>query len=254
MHYAVWLSLIPGIGNIIANRLISAFGSAENVYSADYEALGKVKGLGVDRIKNILESRQLYSAEALIESCGRLGIGILLSYGEFLPELNDLCEDRPLMLFYKGQIDTAGSLDKRAGIIGPRRCTQELKWKTAEVTETYVREGDAIVSGMAKGVDSYAQTACINAGGFTIAVVGNGLDICYPKEHQSLMDAIEEQGLILSEYPPGTPAAGYNFPRRNRIIAALSRELVVMNPGIKSGTSSTVEWAEKLGRKTRIVQ
>ena len=74
---------------------------------------------------------------------------------------------------------------------------------------------------MAKGIDSYAHTACLNAGGYTIAILGNGLDICYPGEHHKLMKCTEEKSLLLSEYPPGTPPSRYTFPRRNRLIRML---------------------------------
>lgn len=252
--YVLWLSLIQGIGNITSNRLISALGAGKGVYTANREVLSTVKGLNTNKIENILESRSLNEAEAIIERCKMLGIGILLPGSGLLPGLRDLREDSPQLLFYKGQIDAPLSLNRTVGIIGPRRCSQSLKWRTAKIAEEYTKAGYSIISGMAKGVDSYAQTACINAGGFTIAVVGNGLDICYPKEHLRLMDSIKQNGLILSEYPPGVPAARYNFPRRNRIIAALCGELVVMEPGAKSGTSSTIGWAEKIGRNVRTIR
>lgn len=85
-----------------------------------------------------------------------------------------------------------------------------------------------VISGMAKGIDSYAHTACLKAGGYTVAVLGNGLDICYPSEHRSLMDQITEHGLLLSEYEPGRRPNGHNFPKRNRIISAWSQKLLVV--------------------------
>ena len=90
------------------------------------------------------------------------------------------------------------------GIVGARRCTQNNKQSVIMLTEEYVSRGFTIISGMAKGIDSYAHTACINAGGYTVAILGNGLDICYPSEHIKLMKSIAERGLLVSEYPPGT--------------------------------------------------
>ena len=89
-----------------------------------------------------------------------------------------------------------------------------------EEAEQIIKKGATIVSGMAKGIDACASTVSINEGKYTIAVVANGLDICYPSEHQKLMDRIIEQGLLLSEYPPGTKPTKYQFPLRNRIISA----------------------------------
>lgn len=99
-------------------------------------------------------------------------------------------------------------------------------------------------------VDSGAHTQCLKKGGYTIAVLGNGPDICYPKEHLKLMEAICSQGLVLSEYPPQTPPKTYNFPRRNRIISALADELVVIAAGKGSGTESTRRFAMEYGKKT----
>ena len=107
-------------------------------------------------------------------------------------------------------------MEKTVGIVGARRCTQEEKLKVKEITEQYVSDHTAIISGMAKGIDSYGHTACLKTGGYTIAVLGNGLDICYPCEHMRLMEKIAENGLLISEYPPGTQSAKYRFPQRNR--------------------------------------
>lgn len=134
---------------------------------------------------------------------------------------------------------------RSVGIVGARRCTQSDKYKAATITEKYVSDGWTIVSGMAKGIDSYAHTACLNAEGYTVAIVGNGLDICYPSEHKRLMDAIEENGLLLSEYPPGPQPSRYTFPQRNRLISAWSDEVVVIGAGKGGGALITAEIAER---------
>ena len=106
---------------------------------------------------------------------------------------------------------------------------------------------------MAKGIDSYAHTAAIKSGGYTIAVLGNGPDICYPKEHERLYEEISVSGCILSEYPPGTETREYRFPKRNRLITALSDRLYVVDAGRNSGTQSTVEKGWEYGREVYIV-
>ena len=158
----------------------------------------------------------------------------------------------PVILYTKGRI-SVDKIKKTVAIVGARRCTQLEKQTTAGITLEYVEEGYSIVSGMAKGVDSYAHTACIKEGGYTVAVMGNGLDICYPKEHNELMRAIEDNGLLLSEYPPGVKPKRYHFPKRNRIIAQWSDEIVVVAPGMRSGSLITAEYAKKLGKQVRIV-
>lgn len=137
--------------------------------------------------------------------------------------------------------------------IGARRCTQEDKFRVAELTEKYVYDNTAIISEMAKGIDSYAHTACLKAGGYTVAVLGNGLDICYPSEHKKLMEHIVKNGLLISEYPPGTQPAKFRFPRRNRLISAWSDKLIVVAPGKGSGAFITADYERKYGRDVEVI-
>lgn len=102
---------------------------------------------------------------------------------------------------------------------------------------------------MAKGIDSYAHIACINKGGYTIAFLGCGVDVVYPKEHLKLMEKIIETGLVISEYPPGTKPDANNFPKRNRLISAFSKKLLVAEATEDSGSLITAEYARKYGRK-----
>ena len=102
---------------------------------------------------------------------------------------------------------------------------------------------------MAKGVDSYAHTVAINNDGYTVAIVGNGLDICYPSKHDKLMQKIQNKGLLLSEYPPGTIPARYRFPQRNCLISAWSDEIVVIGAGKGSGAFITADYGDKYEHK-----
>lgn len=106
----------------------------------------------------------------------------------------------PLYLYYKGI--PMNNLEGVA-IVGARRCTASGKKKAVELAYKAVASGEVVISGMAKGIDSYAHTACLKAGGYTVAVLGNGLDICYPDEHRLLQQRIEENGALISEYEPG---------------------------------------------------
>ncbi|MFR3402912.1 MAG: DNA-processing protein DprA [Blautia faecis] len=106
---------------------------------------------------------------------------------------------------------------------------------------------------MAKGVDSYAHTACLKAKGYTVAVLANGLDICYPSEHEKLKECIENKGLVISEYPPGIRPTKYTFPKRNRLISAWSDELIVVAAGKKSGALITADYSKNMEGKLFIV-
>ena len=121
------------------------------------------------------------------------------------------------------------------------------------MTETYVADQITVVSEMAKGIDSYAHTACLKSGGYTVAILGNGLDICYPSEHKKLMERVGEKGLLLSEYPPGTKPAKFRFPQRNRLISGWSNKLLVVAPGKNSGAFITADYEKTYGRDVEIV-
>lgn len=131
---------------------------------------------------------------------------------------------------------------------------KETKYTAAVLTEKYTTPSSAIISGMAKGIDSYVHTAFLKKGGYTIAILGNGLDICYPSEHNHLMECIEQTGLLLSEYPPGTRPSRYTFPRRNRLISAWCDQLFVISPTSKSGTLITADYAYKYHREVTILK
>lgn len=109
------------------------------------------------------------------------------------------------------------------------------------------------MSGMAKGIDSYAHTACLKAGGYTLAFMANGLDICYPPEHQTLMEEIIEKGAILSPYPPGIHPRQEYFPHRNKLLAAWADELLVAEAAERSGALITAQYAMEYGRKVLAV-
>ncbi len=143
-------------------------------------------------------------------------------------------------------------IEQSVSIVGARRCSREARHAAIECAKEYATRDVTVISGMAKGVDSYAHTACIKSGGYTIAILANGLDICYPKEHDTLMEKIIETGVVLSEYPPGVQPSQYRFPRRNRLICAWSDEVVVIGAGHGSGALITAEYAKKYGRRVYI--
>lgn len=229
-----------------AKKLIAVFEEPQAIYESSEEELINVKGLTIRQRKSILEHRELKTAEKIIEECRKSQISLLSIKDPFYPARAEKCQDAPIVLYYKGNIK---EMEKAVGIVGARRCTQETKNFVVELTEAYHKKQFAVVSGMAKGVDSYAHTACLKAGGYTVAVLANGLDICYPSEHKKLKECIEKEGLLISEYPPGIRPTKYAFPQRNRLISAWSDEIVVIAAGRKSGALITAAYSEKYGRK-----
>ena len=157
----------------------------------------------------------------------------------------------PFVLFYKGDISLLTDNYLRIAMIGSRLNSEYGKNITECICKDLIKSerNCVIVSGLAKGIDSIAHSCCLNNSGKTIAVLGNGLDIIYPKENKNLYSRIMEKGLIISEYPPGTMPSKDNFPIRNRIIAGISNCISVMEAKEKSGTMNTVSHALEDGKQ-----
>ena len=186
-----------------------------------------------------------------MEECDRNHIFILAKSDIRYPDRAKWLEDAPTVLYYKGNLV---EVKDPVAIVGARRCTQEEKHQAVVLTQQCVEKKQTVISGMAKDIDSYAHTACLKAGGYTVAILGNGLNICYPSEHNKLMECIAEKGLLLSEYPPGTRPTQYAFPRRNRLISAWAERIIVITPGKGSGALITAEYGRKYGRAVEIVK
>ncbi|MBR5360386.1 MAG: DNA-processing protein DprA [Lachnospiraceae bacterium] len=262
----IWLTLMPGWGCVSINRLLSLCGGIEECFEIDAEDLyqrdgkasfdmGKGCRIGKKRIDSFIACRDgadsykelLSDARDIMQECEKKGISIITTEDPQYPIRFKGIEDMPSVLYIKGRLDI-NRYPRSVGIVGARRCSAEGKNSAIDITIDEVKRNAAIISGMAKGIDSYAHTAALKNNGYTIAVLGNGVDICYPKEHMKLYEKLSEQGCILSEYPPGTHPREYLFPKRNRLIAALSDVLYVVDAGRNSGTVTTVESAEKYGR------
>jgi len=152
----------------------------------------------------------------------------------------------PVGIYVKGILPD-DDLDK-VSVIGARRCSRYGAGLAYQTGKDLGRANVVVVSGMAKGIDTMAHKGTLDSGGLTIAVLGCGVDICYPSENRELMEVISNKGCLISEYPPGTEPSPHHFPNRNRIISGLSKVLVVVEAGKKSGTLITVDLALESGR------
>ena len=145
-------------------------------------------------------------------------------------------------IYVKGNADF---LYKRSiAIVGSRRCSEYGKRVAMKIGGAAVANGLCVISGMAIGIDNFAHRGALSEGGKTLAVLGTGPDICYPPQHRKLYEEICDEGLIVSEYPPGTEAMPFRFPQRNRIIAGLSEAVVVVEARAGSGSLITAEYAD----------
>jgi DNA processing protein len=157
------------------------------------------------------------------------------------PQVIDELADPPNQLFVRGQPRTVGR--KSIAMVGARHPTAAGIEAARKLSRGLAEAGFGIVSGFARGIDAAAHWAALDAGGYTIAVLGCGLDIDYPSGHVRLKQAVQTRGTVLSEYSPGTPPDSWRFPRRNRIIAGLSTGVVVVEGGMKSGALVTARLA-----------
>lgn len=246
LKYWLWLTQISYIGVVTANKLMDCMGDPQVVFEADEKTLRQTGILNKRQLRSIVENHDMVLAETIINNCRTLGISIMTKADTCYPDRAKYFDDAPIVLYYKG---TPGRKKRAVGIVGARRCTQETKKQVIKIISQYVSKGYSIISGMAKGVDSYAHTVAINNDGYTVAIVGDGLDICYPSEHDKLMQKIQNKGLLLSEYPPGTIPARCRFPQRNRLISAWSDEIVVIGAGKGSGAFITADYGDKYGHK-----
>lgn len=248
--YWIWLSQINGIGPVTSKKLLSKFKTPENIYKASKEDLKNIEGVGEVISSNIVSNKDLEGSKVIIENCYKKNIEIISMYNDKFPENIKKHNNMPILIYYKGKINS--SLNG-VSIIGTRRCSDYGKKVTVEAAKFLVKNNIPVISGMAKGIDSYAHTTAIRENGYTVAVLGCGLDICYPREHSLLMDMIIEDGLVISEYPPGTAPINHNFPKRNRLISAISEKILIVEAGEKSGALITAKYAKEQSKEILVV-
>ena len=161
------------------------------------------------------------------------------------------CPDPPRTLWARGDL---ALLDRpTVAIVGTRRATAYAERVTRQLATTLARAGATVISGLARGVDAAAHRGALEVDGGTVAVLGTGVDVCYPRGHAALQRDIGQRGLLLSELAPLDPAHGGSFPRRNRIIAALARVTIVVEAGVKSGALITARYALDMNRTVAAV-
>ncbi len=244
-----WLGLrsIPGVGLVLAQRLLGRFGDPATVFAASFQDLTAVKGITPALAKAILGFRDWDRLEARLAQLAAQGSRLLtLDDPGFPPGLKQIPYP-PLLLFLKGDLAPADNL--AVAIVGTRSASYYGLKAARRLAGALAARGVTVVSGLARGIDTAAHQGAMEMSGRTLAVLGCGLDVVYPPENVKLYNEIPEQGALLSEFPLGTPPEARNFPIRNRIISGLSLGVVVIEAGVKSGTAITVRYALDQGRE-----
>jgi DNA processing protein len=246
---AAWLRLLltPGVGRDAARRLLAAFGTADAVFDAGRAALREVAGPLAEALSHEPDALapQLALAREWLAEGGSRHI-VTLGDADYPKSLLDTA-DPPLLLFAQGRLEL---LQQPAiAIVGSRHATPQGRDNAREFAAHFSRGGLTVVSGLALGIDGAAHEGGLAGAASTIAVVGTGLDRVYPQRHLALAHRIAAEGLLLSEFPLGTPPLKPNFPLRNRIIAGLSLGTLVVEAAVESGSLITARQAAEMGRE-----
>ncbi|MBE5967575.1 MAG: DNA-protecting protein DprA [Lachnospiraceae bacterium] len=255
-EYNYWLSNIDGIGPRKIELLRNTFGSAKEVFHASRKELIKriektkreepIRFFNSD-IERVVNSRDEEKIHRDFSRLKEQGIQFVTKEDKEYPERLRPVDNAPFALYIKGKLPD--NQQKAIAIVGARECTPYGMEITRYLAGALAREGVVILSGMARGIDSYAHIGALKAGGITCAVLGCGIDICYPRENDRLYLEIQKDGAVLSEYAPGIQPLAGNFPMRNRIISGLSDGILVIEAKERSGSLITVDMGLEQGKE-----
>ncbi|MEO1290278.1 MAG: DNA-processing protein DprA, partial [Chloroflexota bacterium] len=243
--YWLGLSLVKQLGSVRIQNLISQFGTAENVWKASKRDLEQVN-LPKRALASLLECQKTMDLDAELSRLNKIGAHLVTLADSAYPTNLRTIVDPPVVLYVRGTLIPNDALS--LGIVGTRRATRYGKDASEKLSHWLASQQVTIVSGMALGIDQYAHMGAIKARGRTIAVLGSGIDILYPRENTALAHDIMENGAVISEFPLGTPPTGRNFPRRNRLLSGLSLGVLVVEAPLNSGALITAESALEQGR------
>ncbi len=240
------LNLLPGIGPIRVRRLLERFENPQAILTAKRREILDVQGIGEEMAELIGDWENRID---LIEEKRRItehGISLLTLEDDHYPAALRTIHDPPFLLYMKGSLTSAD--DAAIGVVGSRRTTHYGRDQAKKLSFQLAKAGFCIVSGLARGIDTAAHEAALAAGGRTIAVLGSGIGNLYPPENQALADRIAESGAVLSEFPVLYVPDKQSFPLRNRIVAGISRGLLVVEAPVRSGSLITANQALEQGR------
>lgn len=243
LKYDLWLHNLK-ISNKMKNRLVDCFRSSYNVYMASKEMLISSNLLSIEEIETLLSEKS--TIEYIEDKYINDEMNYICRTNDGFPQKLKEINNSPFGLYYKGKIPE--DFSKCVAIVGARKCSEYGKWAAEEISYQLALRGYIIVSGMALGIDDKAHLGALRANGVTVAVLGSGVDVCYPRSNIETYMNIQKNGCIISEYPKGTKPVSYNFPLRNRIISALCNQVIVIEANEKSGSLITVDYALEQGK------
>jgi len=245
LRYWLALKFTEGVGNVGIRNLLSTFGTAAAVFRVSPEDLKRVQGINDRAARNILAFRDWRRVDRELDVAAKKNISIITAKDVLFPRYLLNIYDYPAVLYLRG---TLRKDDVNVAVVGSRVASTYGKYTTERLSRELALRGITVVSGLARGIDAAAHRGALMAKGRTIAVLGSGIDVIYPREHRELFERISERGAVISEFPLETPPNAPNFPARNRVISGMSFGVVVVEAGDRSGSLITARMALEQGR------
>ena len=245
------LNRIEGIGPVRVRALCAALGSPEAVLEASPAALAGVRGIGPKVAENIVSQRSGLDAGREEAAAAKLGARLVTPVDGDYPEPLKNIYDPPLCLYVRGTLEKKDA--QALAIVGTRRASHYGAAQADRLAYQVSKAGFAVVSGLARGIDTVAHKAALKAGGRTLAVLGGAMDKLYPPENRELAEEIVAHGALISEFPLGREPDRTTFPYRNRVVSGLSKGVLVVEAGMDSGAMNTAEQALEQGRSVMAV-
>lgn len=246
LYYAIALTLVPQIGNVLARELLAHFETAENIFHIPQKALSAIPGIGVVRAREIRQFRNFERVEEELKFIENHKIKVLFFQEKEYPKRLKNCYDSPMILYYAGNADLNTS--RILSVVGTRHYTEYGKDICENIMEGLSKENVLIISGLAYGIDIIAHKKALKEGLKTVGVVAHGLDRIYPPLHAGIARQMVKQGGLLTEYASHTLPDKQNFPMRNRIVAGMADATLVIETGIRGGSLITAELANGYNR------
>ena len=246
LKYRIALTLVPGIGSVVAKNLVSYCGSVETVFRRKKYQLEKIPGIGTERAEAILNQNVFARAEEEVLFIRKHKIKTFFYLDTDYPARLKNCDDSPVLLFLKGDVDL--NAPRIIALVGTRNATGYGKQVTEMLTEGFSKYHATVVSGLAYGIDIIAHKEALKNKLPTVGVLAHGLDRIYPASHKPVAEKMIRQGGVLTEFISKTNPDRENFPSRNRIVAGMTDATIVIESAVKGGALITAEIANSYNR------
>jgi len=248
-EWVYWIALnkVRGMGGFAVKNLLSAMGTPERIFHASRDEILGISGIGKKTYECLRSFSGWNEAEEEVKRITENGLRLItVRDSEYPPNLKNIFNPPPY-LYIKGELDMNDI--NPVAVVGSRLCDHYGIRMARKLTAGLAESGVTIISGMAMGIDAVAHGYCIKNGGRTIGVLGNGVDVIYPRENRELYEVVPRNGALVSEFPLGTSPESTNFPQRNRVISGISVGVVVIQASEKSGSLITATFASEQNRE-----